>query len=65
MIFTVNVLMCSGCYLLDEESLDVLKDKFHTTVDKLTRFCLCCCSSLIPELLCRPFHLGALTLVCP
>lgn len=34
-------------------SSDVLNDKFHTTVDKLTRFCLCCCftrghSCLIP-----------------
>lgn len=53
LIYRVNVLICSGCYLLYIASSDVLKDKFHTKVDKLTRFFLCCCfthghGSLIP-----------------
>lgn len=77
LIYRVNVLICSGCYLLYIASSDVLKDKFHTKVDKLTRFFLCCCfthghGSLIPtrgagELavcLCLPAHFMFLSLRC-
>lgn len=73
------MLICSGCYLLYIASSDVLKDKFHTKVDKLTRFLLCCCftrghSSLIPtrgdkeqavSVSSRAFYLWGVTQFCP
>lgn len=42
LICRVNPLTSSGYYLLYILSSDTLRGTFHTTVDKLTRFCPCC-----------------------